>query len=71
MNMTHAIKQTYTLLTCKTNLAKNNGVNMGIALYNKLPQNLKKLDMKHTFKNKVKKFLLQNIFYSVDQYLLS
>jgi len=58
-------------LTCRTNLAKNNGVNMGIALYNKLPQNLKKLDMKHTFKNKVKKFLLQNVFYSVDEYLLS
>ena len=42
---------------------------MGIALYNKLPQNLKKLDMKHTFKNK-KKFLLQNVYYSVDEYLL-
>ena len=35
---------------------------MGIALYNKLPQNLKKLDMKHTFKNKVKKFLLKMYF---------
>jgi len=58
-------------LTCRTNLAKNNGLNMGIALYNKLPQNLKKLDMKHIFKNKVKKFLLQNVFYSVDEYLLS
>ena len=58
-------------LTCRTNLAKNNGLNMGIALYNKLPQNLKKLDTKHTFKNKVKKFLLQNVFYSVDEYLLS
>jgi len=44
---------------------------MGIALYNELPQNLKKLDMKHTFKNKVKKVLLQNVFYSVDEYLLS
>ena len=58
-------------LTRRTNLAKSNGVNMGIALYNKLPQNLKKLDMKHAFKNKVKKFLPQNVFYSVDEYLLS
>jgi len=58
-------------LTCRTNLAKNNGLNMGIALYNKLPQNLKKLDMKHTFKKKAKKFSLQNVFYSVDEYLLS
>jgi hypothetical protein len=35
------------------------------------PQNIKKLDTKHIFKNKVKKFLLQNVFYSVDEYLLS
>jgi len=39
-------------LTCRTNLAKNNGLNMGIALYNKLPPNLKKLDTKHIFKKK-------------------
>jgi hypothetical protein len=52
-------------LTCRTNLVKNNGLNMGIALYNKLTQNLKKLDTKHIFKNKVKKFLLQNVFYSL------
>jgi hypothetical protein len=58
-------------LTCRTNLAKNNGLNMGIALYNKLHQNLKKLDIKHILKNKIKKFLLQNVFYSVDEYLLS
>ena len=58
-------------LICRTNIAKNSGLNMGIALYNKLPQNLKKLDTKHIFKNKVKKFLLQNVFYSVDEYLLS
>jgi len=41
-------------LICRTNLAKNNGLNMGIALYNKLPQNLKKLDTKRIFKNKIK-----------------
>jgi hypothetical protein len=33
---------------------------MGIALYNKLPQNLKKLDTKHIFKNKVKKLTARN-----------
>ena len=49
-------------LTCRKNLAKNIGVNMGIALYNKLPQNLKKLDMKHTFKNKVKNFYCKMCF---------
>ena len=58
-------------LTCRTNLAKNSGLNMGIILYNRLPQNIKKLDTKHIFKNSVKKFLLQHVFYSVDEYLFS
>ena len=58
-------------LTCRTNLTKNNGLNMGIILYNRLPQNIKKLDTKHIFKNSVKKFLLQHVFYSVDEYLFS
>jgi hypothetical protein len=58
-------------LTCRTNPAKSSGLNMGIALYNKLPQNLKKLGTKNKFKNKLKKFLLQNVFNSVDKYLLS
>jgi hypothetical protein len=38
---------------------------MGIVLYNRLPQYKKKLDTKHKFKNGVKKFLLQRVFYSV------
>jgi hypothetical protein len=55
------------LLTCSTNMAKYNGINMGIILYNRLPDNIKKLDMKHKFKNNVKKFL--HVFYSVEEYL--
>jgi hypothetical protein len=58
-------------LTCRTNMAKNNGINMGIMLYNRLPQYIKKLDTKHKFKNSVKKFLLQHVFYWVDEYLFS
>ena len=58
-------------LTRRINLAKNSGLNMGIILYNRLPQNIKKLDTKHIFKNGVKKFLLQHVFYSVDEYLFS
>jgi hypothetical protein len=54
-------------LTCRTNIAKNNG----IVLYNRLPQYTMKLDTKHKFKNGVKKFLLQHVFYSVDEYLFS
>ena len=56
-------------LTCRTNLTKNNGLNMGITLFNKLPEQLKKLEAKHRFKNNVKKYLLQNVFYSVNEYL--
>jgi hypothetical protein len=58
-------------LTCRTNLTKNSGINMGIVLYNRLPQKIKKLDMKHIYKKSVKKFLLQHVFYSVDKYLSS
>ena len=56
-------------LSCRTNIAKNNGINMGIKLYNKLPQFLKTINSKHKFKNSVNKFLLQHVFYSVDEFL--
>jgi hypothetical protein len=56
-------------LTCRTNLTKTNGLNMGIILFNKLPEQLKKAETKHRFKNNVKKYLLQNVFYSVNEYL--
>lgn len=58
-------------LTCRTNMTKNNGINMAITLYNRLPKHIKKLDTKHQFKKSVKKYLLQNVFYSVDEYLFS
>jgi hypothetical protein len=35
-----------------------------------LPQQLKKLETKHKFKKEVKKYLLQNAFYSVHEFLL-
>ena len=56
-------------LTCRTNLIKNNGLNMGIRLFNKLPEQLKNLETNHTFKNNVKKYLLHNVFYSVNEFL--
>jgi hypothetical protein len=54
------------LKTTRTNLAKLNGRNMGIILFNKLPNYIKKIERKHRFKSSVKQFLLQNIFYSVE-----
>jgi hypothetical protein len=52
-------------------MAKLNGINMGIILYNKLPDYIKKLDRKQKFKNVLKKFLLQHVFYSVEEYPFS
>jgi hypothetical protein len=56
-------------LICRTNLTKNNGLHMGIILYNKLPEQVQKVEPKYRFKNEVKKYLLQNVFYSVNEYV--
>ena len=55
---------------CRTNVAKNLGINMGITLYNKLPPVIKNLEMTQEFKSRVKDFLMQHIFfYSVEEFL--
>ena len=55
---------------CRTTLFKNSSANVGIKLYNKLP-NIKRLDNIQEFKRRLKYFLLQHIFYSVDEYMSS
>ena len=55
--------------TCRTNIAKNNGINLGIKLYNKLPNFIWQVVPKHKFKTSVNKFLLQHVFYSLDEFL--
>ena len=43
---------------------------MGIKLFNKLPNSIKKVKKKpQDLKKKLKKFLLQHVFYSVDEYM--
>jgi hypothetical protein len=64
-------KTDFHLPTCRTNMAKYNGINMGIILYNRLPDYIKKLDRKHKFKNSLKKFLLQLVLYPVEEYVFS
>jgi hypothetical protein len=54
---------------CRTTLLRNNVANVGIKSYNKLPNKLKKLEKMEEFKRKLKYFLLQHIFYSVDEYM--
>ena len=56
---------------CRTTLLKNSGANLGIKLYNKLPNTIKRLDKIQEFKRRQKYFLLQHTFYSVDEYMSS
>jgi hypothetical protein len=56
-------------VTTRTNMAKLNDINRGIILYNKSPSYLKKINKKQKFKHSMKQFLLQYVFYSVEEYL--
>jgi hypothetical protein len=56
---------------CRTTLFKNSSANVGIKLYNKLPNTIKRLDKIQGFKRRLKYFLLQHIFYTVDEYMSS
>jgi len=69
----HCTRQKSDLHTefCRTALFKNNSANMGIKLYNKLPNTIKKLDKMQEFKRRLKYLLMQHTFYSVDEYMSS
>jgi hypothetical protein len=54
---------------CRTNIFNKSVNNLGTKLYNKLPNYLKNLENCKFFKKQLKAFLLQQIFYSVDEYL--
>ena len=62
-------KLTFHVELCNTVLFQNSVVNMGIKLYNKVPESIKKLDNFKLFKEKLKSLLLSHSFYSVDQFL--
>ena len=47
---------------CRTTLLKNKSSNMGIKLYNKLPNTIKRLDKIQEFKRKLNYFLIQHTF---------
>jgi len=69
----HCTRQKSDLHTqfCRTTLFKNRSANVGIKLYNKLPNTINRLDKIQEFKRKLKYFLLQHIFYLVDEYMSS
>jgi len=53
----------------RTTLYKNNYGNVGIKLFNKLPNSLKKVGKPQEFKRRLQKFLMQHVFYSIDEYM--
>jgi hypothetical protein len=59
------------ILFCRTTFLKNSSANVGIKLYNKLPNTIKRLEKIQEFKRRLKHFLLQHILYSVDEYMSS
>jgi hypothetical protein len=54
---------------CRTDIFKKSVINLGTKLYNKLPNYLKNLENLKSFKKQLKAILLQQTFYSVDEYL--
>jgi hypothetical protein len=56
---------------CNTSLYKKSVVNMGIRLYNKVPYNIKKVDEYKPYKRKLKSFLTEQAFYSLDEFFMS
>ena len=45
-------------------------MNMGIRLYNEMPTRIKQLDILRDFKRKLKLFLLDHPFYSLNEFFI-
>jgi hypothetical protein len=54
---------------CKTVVLQTNVINMASRLYNNLPEKIIILDNFRSFKKEVKKLLLTDTFYLIDEYL--
>jgi len=65
MTTVHAKNQIFILNYAETTLLKNNSANMGIKLYNKLPNTIKRLDKMQEFKKKTE------LFFNATHFLLS
>ena len=57
--------------SCRTNVYRTSVINMGTKIYNKLPDYIKEIDSYKSFRIKLKSFLLQHTFYSVEEFLSS
>ena len=54
---------------CSTNLYKKSVINMAIRIHNKVPNNIKKTEENKPYKRKVRAFLTERAFYSLDEFL--
>jgi len=54
---------------CRTTLYKSSCENAGIKLFNKLPNTIKRIERPQEFKRRLQNFLMQHVFYSVDEYM--
>jgi hypothetical protein len=54
---------------CRTDIFKRSVNSLGTKIYNKLPNHLKNSESLKHFKKQLKAFLLQQTFYSEDEYL--
>jgi hypothetical protein len=54
---------------CRTNALNKGVTNMGLKLYNKLPNKIRKVEKMRKFKRELRSYLLTHTFYSVDEYM--
>jgi hypothetical protein len=54
---------------CRTTLYKSSWEIVGIKLFNKLPNTIKRIEIPQEFKRQLQYFLMQHVFYSVDEYM--
>jgi hypothetical protein len=54
---------------CNTVLFKRSVINMGISLYNKVPNQIKLRKNFNSFRKELKSFLLKYSFYSIDEFM--
>jgi hypothetical protein len=59
----------YNVQFCNRDIFRKSVVNRGMKLFNKMPDYIKKLDKDKVFKRELRSFLLQQAFYSVDEYM--
>jgi hypothetical protein len=55
---------------CRTNVFKNGVMNMGIRLYNKIPNKIREVRKMRQFKRVFRSYLVKHMFYSVEEYML-